>query len=176
MSDGEPPSDAPAAPALRASDAERERTATLLREHCAAGRLTPEELAERLDDAYTARTVGELDVLVADLPGDARAGTIPPVVTRPARSAARELARQRVLHVAGQAVLVTVICIAIWLATGTDHRFWPQWVALGMGIRLLLVSWRELGPAGNGARPDETRHGRGGAQPPELRRGNGDDR
>jgi hypothetical protein len=41
---------------LRASDAERERVAASLREHCAAGRLTLEELSERLDEAYRART------------------------------------------------------------------------------------------------------------------------
>ncbi|MGB2711297.1 MAG: DUF1707 domain-containing protein, partial [Conexibacter sp.] len=43
---------------LRASDAERERTATLLREHCASGRLSTDELDERLGAAYAARTVG----------------------------------------------------------------------------------------------------------------------
>ena len=42
---------------LRASDAERERVAASLREHCAAGRLTLEELSERLDEAYRARTM-----------------------------------------------------------------------------------------------------------------------
>ncbi len=73
MADGEPPI---APPALRASDAERERTATLLRDHAGAGRLTPEELDERLDAAYGARTVGELEALLRDLPA-AAAGPAP---------------------------------------------------------------------------------------------------
>ena len=53
---------------LRASDADRDRVASLLQEHHAAGRLTAEEFAERLDVALQARTLGELDELLADLP------------------------------------------------------------------------------------------------------------
>lgn len=55
-------------PSMRASDAERDRVAAALQEHCAQGRLTVEEFHERLDRAYTARTVGELDDVTADLP------------------------------------------------------------------------------------------------------------
>ena len=40
----------------------------LLREHHAAGRLTVEEFNERLDKAYAAKTLGELDELMSDLP------------------------------------------------------------------------------------------------------------
>ena len=53
----------------RASDADRDRTAAALSEHLAAGRLTQEEFDERLDKAYAAKTLGELDDLMADLPG-----------------------------------------------------------------------------------------------------------
>jgi hypothetical protein len=42
--------------------------AALLREHHAAGRLTAEEFHERMDRALEARTLGELDELLADLP------------------------------------------------------------------------------------------------------------
>src|SRR5258708_37129387 len=56
-------------PNIRASDADRDRTATLLREHLAAGRLSPEEFSERLDRAFGAKTVGEIDALLKDLPG-----------------------------------------------------------------------------------------------------------
>jgi hypothetical protein len=59
----------PSDPKIRASDADRDRTAALLREHLAAGRLTPEEFHERLDLAYAAKTLGQLDELMADLPG-----------------------------------------------------------------------------------------------------------
>jgi len=55
-------------PDLRASDAERERTALALRDAAAEGRLTLEELADRLDHALTATTRSELEPLTRDLP------------------------------------------------------------------------------------------------------------
>lgn len=144
-----------ASPAVRASDAERERTATLLREHCAAGRLTPEELSERLDSAFAARTVAELAALTRDLPE----------LDEPPRHAGghtRSPARERVLHAAGFLALVNATCIAIWIATGADAPFWPQWVLLGTAIRFAFRAWAELGP---GAGTDEARLGRGGSGP-----------
>jgi hypothetical protein len=48
---------------VRASDADRERVADQLREHAGAGRITPDELAERLDVVYAGRTIGELDAV-----------------------------------------------------------------------------------------------------------------
>jgi hypothetical protein len=55
-------------PELRVSDAEREHVAVRLREAGGEGRLTLEELAERVELAYAARTVADLDALTADLP------------------------------------------------------------------------------------------------------------
>ncbi|MEV0091809.1 DUF1707 domain-containing protein [Streptomyces sp. NPDC050738] len=55
-------------PEMRASDAERERVAESLREAVAEGRLDMEEFENRLDAAYKARTHGELEPLVRDLP------------------------------------------------------------------------------------------------------------
>ena len=70
------------APDLRVSDAEREHAATELREHLAQGRLTLDELAERLDRTYAARTRAELDAVSADLPAQQRAA---PAAKRPRR-------------------------------------------------------------------------------------------
>jgi hypothetical protein len=58
----------PGDPRIRASDADRDRVASLLREHHAAGRLTAEEFHERMDRALEAKTLGELDELMTDLP------------------------------------------------------------------------------------------------------------
>lgn len=55
-------------PEMRASDAERERIAEVLRDALAEGRLGMDEFQERLDGAYAARTRGELVPLVRDLP------------------------------------------------------------------------------------------------------------
>jgi hypothetical protein len=54
-------------PELRASDADRERAADTLRTAAGEGRLTVDELEERLSSAYDSRTQRELDVLVADV-------------------------------------------------------------------------------------------------------------
>jgi hypothetical protein len=55
--------------ALRIGDAERDAAATDLGEHYAAGRLTLDELNERLDATFSARTFGQLTRIMADLPG-----------------------------------------------------------------------------------------------------------
>jgi DUF1707 SHOCT-like domain len=54
---------------LRASDADRENIAERLRRAAGEGRIVAEELEERLETAFSARTYGELDAVVADLPG-----------------------------------------------------------------------------------------------------------
>jgi Domain of unknown function (DUF1707)/Cell wall-active antibiotics response 4TMS YvqF len=61
---------------LRASDADRDRIAEILREALAEGRLDAEEHSERIDATYRARTLGELEPLVRDLPAH-RAGATP---------------------------------------------------------------------------------------------------
>jgi len=53
---------------LRASDADREAAADVLRAQCAAGRLDVSELEERLSAALAARTLGEIERLLADFP------------------------------------------------------------------------------------------------------------
>ncbi|MEV7886502.1 DUF1707 SHOCT-like domain-containing protein [Streptomyces sp. NPDC002817] len=55
-------------PDLRASDADRERVAEILRDALAEGRLDMEEFEERLDATYKARTYGELTPITRDLP------------------------------------------------------------------------------------------------------------
>ena len=67
-------SDAAASLGLRASHADRDRVVDVLRVAAGDGRLTAEELDERVEAALSARTVGELAVLTTDLPTGA-AGT-----------------------------------------------------------------------------------------------------
>lgn len=69
----------PQSAGLRASDADRDRTADILREALAEGRLTAEEHGERIDGVYRAKTMGELEPLVSDLP--AASGAAHPTVT-----------------------------------------------------------------------------------------------
>ncbi|MDX8151936.1 DUF1707 domain-containing protein [Patulibacter brassicae] len=73
---GEAPDDA-----IRASDAERDAAIERLREGAAGGRLTFEELADRIEGAAGARTRGDLRALLGDLPAD------PPTTPRAAEPA-----------------------------------------------------------------------------------------
>ena len=64
------PSGPAASPGVRASDADRDRVAEVLREAAVDGRLTAEEFGVRLEAALSSRTLGELAVLTADLAGE----------------------------------------------------------------------------------------------------------
>src|SRR5579862_6498579 len=87
------PADQPSSPALRASDADRDRVIELLRAAVADGRLDQAEFDERLDAALAARTIDALAPLTADLiaaPGSDGAVRLP-VAGTPAESAAELL-------------------------------------------------------------------------------------
>ena len=58
-------------PAMRASDADRERVAQVLHDALGEGRITMHELEERLDTVYAAKTIGELAPVTSDLPAEA---------------------------------------------------------------------------------------------------------
>jgi hypothetical protein len=81
MADSEPGQEV-ARSELRASHEDRDRVVELLRVSAGDGRLTAEELDERLERAMTARTYGELANLVTDLPAAGSAAG--PVVSAPA--------------------------------------------------------------------------------------------
>jgi hypothetical protein len=68
---------------LRASDAERERVVAFLREHALLGRLTDDELEDRIGLAYAAVTVGDLEQLIGDLPRASQPSRHPSAARRP---------------------------------------------------------------------------------------------
>ena len=76
MADSEPGREV-ARSELRASHEDRDRVVELLRVSAGDGRLTADELDERLELAMTARTYGELANLVADLPADGSVASAP---------------------------------------------------------------------------------------------------
>jgi hypothetical protein len=123
---------------MRASDAERERTAELLREHHAVGRLTAEEFAERLNEAFAAKTVGELDELLADLPA-IDLYQLPSAGIRPTRRGgsgprlrAADTSLPARVWATGSALLVV-----LWLAVGIliGGAAWIPWFVL------VIVPW-----------------------------------
>lgn len=62
---------------VRVSDAEREAVAAQLREHYAQGRLSLDELNERLDRAFASRTRADLEAVTTDLPYAPPRGVLP---------------------------------------------------------------------------------------------------
>ena len=76
---------------LRVGDAERTRVTEALHDHFAQGRLTRDELEERLDATLAAKTVGDLRRVTRDLPGPQTAGGPGRTITRPRRRRPRPL-------------------------------------------------------------------------------------
>ena len=128
---------------MRVADADRERLSDELREHMVAGRLTQDELEERLGLAYQATTQADLDALRVDLPMS------PAVIERSLRKRRAHL-RRRLLQEGGASLSASVVCVAIWLAAGAGGGFWPAWVILFTLLPLLRDGWQLLGPV-----PDE---------------------
>lgn len=166
-------------PRIRASDADRDKTAGLLREHYAAGRLTAEEFAERLDAALAARTLGDIDALLEDLPPvdpyplpDARLPRGPD--GRPGRHSDAWRSAW------GSWFTITVVCFVLWALSGRGY-LWPLWVAAPWGVIMLgrRVSGahpgggRRAGGPGGGRAPlpgpaDPHRGVTGGEVPPDV--------
>ena len=130
---------------VRASDQDRERIAANLGRHYAAGRLTLEEFQERLDRAYAAKTLGQLDDLMADLPKTdlgqppARPGANPPLPGRRAPGTVQPPVRR--YPAAWQFwVGVTLGVFVIWLISGATGGPWFLWLAVPLGF-ILLRRW-----------------------------------
>jgi hypothetical protein len=128
---------------LRASDQDRERVATEIREHFAAGRLDEDELNDRVEATYAARTIGELNALRADLPAL-------PATRRQQRaeiSERRADLRRQLLQQSGGALVPFAICVAVWAASGAEASFWPAWLLIFPLIALFKNGWALYGPA-----------------------------
>ena len=117
-------------PTIRVSDRDREAVAAQLGEQTAAGRLTLAEFEERVAAAHGARTRGELDQLVIDLPRPR---------TRPEPRPRRSYEHWRPWFT------TAVICLAVWAAASLMARdvgyFWPFWVIVPWGIMLASHGW-----------------------------------
>lgn len=113
---------------IRASDADRDRVTAQLRDHFAAGRITPGELDERLSAALSAKTFSDLRRIMADLPGPVPApfGAAPlPLRATPAWAVRRRLPFPPLLLVA---------LLAVTLIPGTG------WL-LAAFVNVILLFW-----------------------------------
>ncbi|TDD79697.1 DUF1707 domain-containing protein [Saccharopolyspora karakumensis] len=120
---------------MRASDADRDEVAARLRTALDEGRLTVTEYDERLQSAYGATTLGELEPLTRDLP-----------VSQPsAEVVAREEHEEKVSKEWRDWAGGAVIMIAIWGVTsavsGDLKFFWPAvpiviWAAIAVSMTI----------------------------------------
>lgn len=132
---------------LRASDADRDKTITLIREAYTEGRLDNAEFEARMSSAQLARTYGDLAALVQDLPVQPpTAGTLAPVpaptpATVPAVPEPEDDGNLRKGWAAwlGVGVLVNVIWLGTWV-TGDEGMppYWPIWVWGPWGAAMLI--------------------------------------
>ncbi|XRQ06146.1 DUF1707 SHOCT-like domain-containing protein [Actinomadura welshii] len=132
-------------PDIRASDADRDRVAASLREHCGDGRITMDELHERLEAVYAAKTVGQLQEITADLPEE-DLYELPVPASQP-KSTDPHVGAGRDLDVPGSRTMwaawasVSGINFTIWLiiavTTGWVYPWWI-WVAGPWGALLLV--------------------------------------
>jgi hypothetical protein len=138
---------------VRAGDGDRKRAVAELQEHFVAGRLTSEELSQRVEQVLASRTFGELALVLHDLPAievapDASTEPAPPANDRDSRrEQRRERHRSRHGHRrygrgslkahAMSYALVMGFLVMIWLLTSPEHAyFWPIWPMMGWGIGL----------------------------------------
>jgi hypothetical protein len=128
---------------LRVSDADRDHAAAELGEHFQAGRLTQEEFSERVGKAINARTRGDLDELLADLPSDRPAGSLP--ASGPAGPPARQL------RWAGPTAMLAaaVLLFAVAAASPHSHGRWAPWWVIPLAfIAIRRLTWRGGRPPG----------------------------
>lgn len=135
----------------RAADADRERVADILRDAHAEGRLSQDELLERIDATYSSRTFADLDHLIYDLPvvrrpPSALAKRPPGTEAAPVvdvRGGVRRFVRGTLTTFWWIYGFTVALCTTIWLitaVTGSSEGFpWPLWVAGPWGIVLGLL-------------------------------------
>jgi hypothetical protein len=124
---------------LRASDADRQRVADMLREHCASGRLTIDEFDERLGQALASKTLGQLQEPLRDLPVRFQPTAPTPVRTAAPTPATASRSRPSLFQVHFTTYATVIIfLIIIWLLTGGGHFFWPIWPMVGWGLPVAL--------------------------------------
>jgi hypothetical protein len=110
--------------ALRASDADRDAIAERLRQAAVEGRLEPHELEERLHTALRARTYGELDRLVGDLPRR----------TRP-RDRPSPPAGSLLLAIAVRLAVAVLVVAALAAALAATAAWWLIGVLVWLSLR-----------------------------------------
>jgi hypothetical protein len=123
---------------MRAGDGDRQAVADTLKTALDEGRLDLHEYDERVQQAYAAKTYGDLKGLLSDLP----VGNIPSQRISSATAPAGHVTSRWLAHTWGSYVPVVAITVVIWLISSLAAKellyFWPIWVAGPWGVVLLL--------------------------------------
>ncbi len=136
-------------PEMRASDADRDRVASSLREHCAQGRISVGELDGRLEAVYAARTIGDLQKVTEDLPEEDMY-ELPVPASRhstPARRPSAALSRPSAWAVNWASYAsINLVCIVVWLVTSVASGAWyPWWLWVAGPWGAVLLAGRLFG-------------------------------
>lgn len=155
---------------LRAADVDRQFVAERLKGALDEGRLSLSEYDDRLREAYASKTYGDLDKVLADLPGFvpvSHSQVVPAPNVYPTDAARQELAARHLRSVPRWLVgiwsawLIAVsVNVVIWLlvsvSSGELVYFWPMWVAGPWGA-VLLATTLSAAMSGNPEREVERR-------------------
>jgi hypothetical protein len=135
-------------PEMRASDADRDRVAAALREHCAQGRIDVEELNERLEGVYSSKTLGDLEKVTADLPEEDLYELPVPSwrQSTPARRTGGVLSRGNLRAGWATYAAVNLVCFVIWLLTAVSSGSWyPWWIWVAGPWGAVMLAGQALG-------------------------------
>ena len=130
----------PTRPDLRVGDAERDTTAALLREHYAQGRLSTDELSDRLDATFSATTQGQLAEITHDLPHLPAAAAAPaaqPAAT-PASRPGHPRALGKVMTLLAVAVAVLGVLLIAHQGGGHAPRAFAEIIVLMLVLRAII--------------------------------------
>jgi hypothetical protein len=125
------------------TDVEREQAVRDLSRHCGDGRLTLDELEDRIAEVYAASTVADIEHALRELPKPTPVVVPgPPVRTKPSAAPVRHSAK-RGAEIALKVhfyVYLSVIAflVLIWLLTSPLGYFWPVWPAMGWGLAVAI--------------------------------------
>ncbi|MHB1711329.1 MAG: DUF1707 SHOCT-like domain-containing protein [Acidimicrobiales bacterium] len=129
---------------LRVSDADREQVVEQLRVAAGEGRLTLDELGQRIEQASAAKTFADLDPVTADLPERSVVEPAQIQVITPGESAGltgfRLVYRRSLVYIAARWAAFSLVCAGGFLLSGAHGAFWPAYVILFGALRVAVVA------------------------------------
>jgi hypothetical protein len=133
----------------RVGDDQRDRVVRDLTKHCGDGRLTLDELEERVAEVYAATTIADIEHALRELPRSpvpVIKPSGPPIRTKPSDAPVRQQSAVQArraseialrVHVAVYASIIGMLVLIYLLTTPFDYP-WPIWPAIGWGVAVAI--------------------------------------